>query len=179
MRFSGQVKHAVEPLGKNTPHQIAVGNVSLDKVMARVMQGISEVGEVPRVGQRVQIDHRHICTLPEQIAHKIAADKSAAACYQYPQHVHSLEERADFFLLLCRLAALGNRLDSLATATSAITADKLTGEFTRTLLDGSPPAPYTERTGRRMQRSVIHGNAGEFAARSPCRRLEAGIGVNS
>ena len=84
--LGGEVDHRVDGvLGEHPAHQLAVGDVAVNELVARLPLEIGEAFAVPRVGEFVEHDHAEV-RLREQQAHEVAADEPGAAGDQDAVH---------------------------------------------------------------------------------------------
>jgi hypothetical protein len=80
------MNHPVDRRGFENPlDQLFVADIPFDELVAfaKISLHIREVGKIPGIGEKVQIDHPHMICFVEDMPHKIAANETATACDKY------------------------------------------------------------------------------------------------
>ena len=62
-------------------------DIALDEAITRMRLDILEVLEVPRVGQRVEVDDIQVLALREDVVDEVRPDETRTACDQYVLHL--------------------------------------------------------------------------------------------
>src|SRR5262249_55420348 len=91
--FCGEVDDGVYVFGGVT-NGIAVGDAAVNEAVARVSFQVTQVGQVARIGQAVEVDNDDVWPRLEQIANEIAADEAATARHHYRHHEATSGETA-------------------------------------------------------------------------------------
>src|SRR5439155_2152312 len=87
--FGGEVDEHVDPATHSVAHSVAVGDVAVDELVARVVRHGGEIGKVAGVGKAVKVDDLQLRIGFQQVVNEIAADEAAASRYQDRTHEDS------------------------------------------------------------------------------------------
>src|SRR5262249_31750351 len=84
--FGGEVQNRADARTDDRSHRVAVGDVALDKAMARVVRQVRQVRWVAGVSEAIEVDNRNVALHIEEVANEVAANESAAAGHQNRFH---------------------------------------------------------------------------------------------
>jgi hypothetical protein len=93
MGFRREVHHTVEALlGEEAIKENFVPYISMDETVSiRQASGkILKIGEVPRVGQGIQIDNTPVLPRRQDVADKVCPDKTGTSGDQYGLYAHNV-----------------------------------------------------------------------------------------
>jgi hypothetical protein len=90
MGFSRKIRNDVAlVLLKQMVDQLAVANIAMHKLQARVADYARKIGAIASVSQRIECDYTVAC-FGDNLPHEFATDKPCSAGDQVNTHLHSI-----------------------------------------------------------------------------------------
>src|SRR5262245_7258005 len=93
MAFSREMEDGVHPGADGVADNDRIGDVAVDKLVARVSVQVLQIVRIARVGEAVEIDDVKARLFFQQVADEVAAYETTSACDQDAGHARILSSR--------------------------------------------------------------------------------------